>query len=205
MIKGIQSLYSLLLIALWFLASCNETRNEQRANNDAEENKNQYVRGEMPVQHGMQLFNQYCASCHDFSENGIGPNLTGVTAQVDKEWLISFIQNPSEVIESGDTRAVELFKKYNQYMPPFPMIQGEEMEDILGFIHKFSEGEKRSKNNRPGGLINPIPEKVTSSGLTLMLEQQFTVPASAQVPPITRINKMSAIPGGRLFLHDLRG
>ena len=204
MVKSIQSLYTLLPIALLFLAGCNDKVNEQQENNDTA-SKSKYVRGEMPVQHGMQLFNQYCASCHDFSENGIGPNLTGVTAEVDKEWLISFIQNPSEVIESGDPRADELFKKYKQYMPPFPMIQGEDLEDILGFIHKFSEGEKRNKNNRPGGLINPIPEKVGSSGLTLMLEQQFRVPASAEVTPITRINKMSDIPGGRLFLHDLRG
>lgn len=159
----------------------------------------------MNLQHGMQLFNQYCASCHDFSENGIGPNLTGVTSEVDKEWLISFIHNPTEVIEGGDPRAVELFEKYKQYMPAFAMIQEEDLEDILGFIHKFSEGEKRSKNNRPGGILDPISTKITTSNLTLILEEQFTVPPSSDVPPITRINKMNAIPGGRLFLHDLRG
>ena len=164
-----------------------------------------YVTGEMPLQHGLELFNQHCASCHSFSENGIGPNLSGVTTAVEKEWLIAFIINPTEVIESGDARAIGLFEKYQQYMPAFPMFSGEELEDVLGFIHKYSEAERRNKVNRPGGILNPIAAKITTSELVLMLEEQFVVPASSEAPPITRINKMTAIPGGRLFIHDLRG
>jgi mono/diheme cytochrome c family protein len=167
--------------------------------------KDKYAGGEMEIQHGMTLFNQHCASCHNFSENGIGPNLTGITSQVDKEWLINFIANPPAVIASGDERAVSLFEKYKQYMPPFPMIQGEDLEAVLGFIHKFSEGEKRSKNNRPGGLLNPIPAKLPTSDLTLVLEESFIVPPSSEYPPLTRINKMYPQGEDRTFLHDLRG
>ncbi|MEM7375309.1 MAG: PQQ-dependent sugar dehydrogenase [Bacteroidota bacterium] len=180
-----------------------ETQQEEQQ--EMANKKNQYAGGEMPLQHGMQLFNQYCASCHNFSENGIGPNLSGVTTEVDKEWLMNFIQNPVAVIESGDERAVALFEKYKQYMPPFPMIQGEELEHILAFIHKFSEGEKRNKNNRTGGLINPIEEKIPISLLTLVLEAYLIVPRSSEVPPFTRINKMAPMSSSRTFLHDLRG
>ncbi len=167
--------------------------------------KEVYARGEMSWQHGMELFNQYCASCHNFSEGGIGPNLAGVTSQVSKEWLITFIRNPQAVIEGGDPRAAELFKKYKQYMPPFSMIKENDLEDILGFVHKFSMGEKRKKNDRKGGLINPVPDKIPFSNLTLELQQQFTVPASSEITPVTRINKMSPGPNNRLFIHDLRG
>ena len=167
--------------------------------------KGDYATGEMAIQHGLELFNQHCASCHGFYEDGIGPNLTGVTLEVDKDWLIKFIHNPAEAIDSGDPRAVSLYEKYNQYMPSFAMITGEEMEHILGFMHKFSEGEKRNTSNRTGGLINPIPAKIPTSDLVLMLEEQFVVPASSEAPPKTRINKMHDVPGGRLFLHDLRG
>ncbi|MEM9722722.1 MAG: PQQ-dependent sugar dehydrogenase, partial [Bacteroidota bacterium] len=187
----------LLILPLLFL-SCEEIASSTST-------KNTYARGEMSIQHGMELFNQYCASCHSFSENGIGPNLAGVTSEVDKEWLVSFVQNAPAAIEGGDKRAVELFETYKQYMPPFPMIQGEDLEDILAFIHKFSQGEKRNKNNRPGALINPISQKIDTSHLTLVLAEQFKVPPSSDVPPFTRINKMSPIPGGRMFLHDLRG
>lgn len=183
------------------LAGCGpgSTSNEQEARKQA------YARGEMHIQRGMELFNQYCANCHDFSDEGIGPNLAGITSKVDKEWIVRFINNPPEMIASGDERAVQLYEKYQQYMPPFSMIKGQDLEDILAFIHRFSEGEKRNKNNRPGGLINPIPEKMAYSNLTLVVEEQFIVPASSEIPPHTRINKMEPIPGGRVMLHDLRG
>lgn len=167
--------------------------------------KDVYASKEMPVQHGMELFNQHCASCHNFSENGIGPNLTGITSAVDKGWIKAFIHNPAAVIESGDARAVKLFDKYQQYMPAFPMIAGEDLENILGFIHKFSEGEKRNKNKRAGGLINPIPARIATSPLTLKVEEYIKAPHTSEITPFTRINKMAPIPGGRLFIHDLRG
>lgn len=205
MIQHLTPVKTGFIILLTIIFSGCTPNNSGETASASSEKKNEYQRGEMPIQHGMELFNQYCASCHNFSENGIGPNLSGVTSEVDKEWLVTFINNPPAVIESGDERAVQLFEKYKQYMPPFPMISGEDMEDILSFIHKFSEGEKRSTNNRPGGLINPIPEKIDTSDLTLILEEQFIVPASSDMSPITRINKMGPGPGGRVFLHDLRG
>jgi len=159
----------------------------------------------MHIQHGMELFNLHCASCHGFSENGIGPNLTGVTSEVEKSWLVDFIRNPIEMIQDGDKRAVKLFEKYKTYMPPFPSFEDQDVEDILAFVHKFSQGAKRSKNNRPGGILNPIAEKIPVSPLSLVLEEQFKVPASSEVAPITRINQMESIPGGRLLLHDIRG
>lgn len=187
-----------LLLIVVGISNCDEEHSKKEA-------KDVYARGEMSIQHGMELFNQHCASCHGFSENGIGPNLAGVTSEVDKEWLVAFINNAPAIIESGDTRAIQLFEKYKQYMPPFPTIQGEDLENILAFIHKFSEGEKRNKNNRPGGLINPIPEKIDTSNLILILEEQFVVPPSSEVTPLTRINKLDKGPGDRVFLHDLRG
>lgn len=193
-----------LVLSALLLPSCTPEVADKPEISNAK-SKRKYSTGEMAIQHGMQLFNLHCASCHSFAENGIGPNLSGVTSEVEKDWLIAFIKNPSELIDKGDPRAKELFTKYKQYMPPFSMLSEEELEDLLGFIHKFSEGEKRNKNNRPGGLINPIAEKISSSGLSLQLEEYVKVPPSSEVTPVSRINQMEPIPGGRLFLHDLRG
>ena len=197
----------LLVPLLFVLAGCNYSTTEEKTNTDSEE-KNKYVRGELPVQHGMQLFNQHCASCHEFSSNEIGPNLSGVTSTVDKEWLIAFIDNPKAIIDSGDERAVALFEKYKLYMPSFPTIKDDDLEDLLGFIHKFSEGEKRNRTDRKGGLLNPVTEKILQSSLTLVLEELLTIPASSESAPLARINKLSAIKtkqGERLFISDLRG
>ncbi|XOV92268.1 MAG: PQQ-dependent sugar dehydrogenase [Bacteroidota bacterium] len=192
----------LFLILIVGIIGCSTPASEK---GEDKEKKDVYVRSELSWQHGMELFNMYCASCHNFSSSGIGPNLAGVTSRMDKDWLIKFINNPQAVIESGDEHATQQFEKYQQYMPPFPMIQGEDMEDLLSFINRFSQGEKQNQKNRPGGIINPVEAKIPYSNLTLDLEEQFIVPASAENPPLARINKMSAINGGRVFLHDLNG
>ncbi|MDG1573346.1 PQQ-dependent sugar dehydrogenase [Robiginitalea sp. M366] len=163
-----------------------------------------YAGGELSIQHGMEVFNRHCASCHNFQASEIGPNLSGVTSQVDKAWLVAYIQDPKAMIDGGDPRAAALFERYRMYMPGFPHLQGEDMEHLLGFIHKFSEAEKRNTSNRTGGLVNPIPQPIPEAGLALELEEWFTAPPTATEPLLARINKLDGI-GGRLFLADQRG
>lgn len=167
-----------------------------------------YATNELVIQRGMTVFNQHCASCHNFNETAMGPNLAGITNKVSKEWLVEFIKNPKKHIESGDERSGELFEKYKVYMPSFEMLTEGELEDVLGFIHKFSEAEKRSQKKRAGGIINPIPEKIPDAGMTLVIEEFCTVPPSSDTAPRARINKMVAMSGEsdeRLFIADLRG
>jgi len=200
------SFYKNSLFCLWCLTTIIIGISCQSENSSvASIKKDVYNTGEMAIQHGMELFNQQCASCHNFSEKVIGPNLSGITSQVDKKWLINFIADAPAMIESGDERSVELFEEYKSYMPAFPALDEEDMEDILGFMHKYAQGEKRNKNNRAGGLINPVPEKIPTSNLTLVIEEQFRVPGNPKLNPITRINQMSYGPKARLFIHDLRG
>lgn len=171
-------------------------------------NASNYFKDELNVQEGQNLFITHCANCHSFEENNIGPNLSGITAQAEKDWLVKFIKNPIAVINSGDARATEQFKKYKQYMPPFPQLKEEEINQILSYIHKFSEGEKKNKVSRPGALINPIKEKIAVSDHTLVLKKWLRIPPSADVAPLARINKMVDLKIGdkyRLFIHDLRG
>lgn len=169
---------------------------------------NDYDTAELTIQRGMALFNLHCASCHNFNENVIGPNLAGVTSKVSKEWLVRFIKNPKQHIKSGDERATALYEKYNVYMPSFDMLEDNELEDLLGFVHKFSEAEKRNTKNRPGGILDPIPEKIPDSDLMLVIEEFLTIPPSAETAPKARINKLSSIKTSqneRLFIADLRG
>ncbi|MGI9552996.1 MAG: c-type cytochrome, partial [Aurantibacter sp.] len=140
----------LSLVFVSFLISCNfsDTKNKETAEGK-EKGKENYVRGELPLQHGMELFNQHCASCHSFMSQEIGPNLSGITSEVDKAWLAAFIKDPKAVITSGDARAVAQYEKYKLYMPSFPMLKEKDLEDLMAFIHKFSEAEKKNRNARP--------------------------------------------------------
>jgi len=167
-----------------------------------------YPQDELTVQEGQNLFITHCANCHSFEENNIGPNLAGITTQLDKEWIIKFIKNPVTVINSGDAHAAEQFKKYKQYMPPFPQLKDEEINQILSYIHKFSEGEKKNKVSRPGALIDPIKEKIAVSDYSLVLKKWVNIPPSSETAPLARINKMVDLKVKaryRLFIHDLRG
>ena len=196
-------LYTILLV---FLTNCNpktKTKEElKKAQTDA------YDTSELTIQRGMEAYNKQCASCHNFNENAIGPNLANITSQVPKAWLKAFIKNPKKMIESGDERAVKHFDKYKVYMPSFDAINEEELEAILGFVHKYSEAEKKNQNKRAGGILNPIPQKIPEAEMTLIIEEYLTIPASAKTAPLARINKLSAFKsksGERLFIGDLRG
>lgn len=206
---GIKRLFfnGIAIIMLCILTQCNFSGTKDKGNPEVLQ-KDNYVEGELALQHGMEVFNQHCASCHSFMGNEIGPSLSGVTSAVDKEWLMAFIHDPKTIITAGDTRAVALYDKYKMVMPSFAMLQEEEVEDLLGFIHKFSEAEKKNTSTRTGGLLDPIPTKIPTSDLTLVLEEWLTVPPSSDSSPMSRINKMSAIKtteGERLFIADLRG
>jgi hypothetical protein len=39
------------------------------------------------------------------------------------------------MIQSGDSRAVELFGIYNQYMPPFTDLSESDLQAIVSYIH----------------------------------------------------------------------
>jgi len=202
--KTVFRLFQLSLIIS--LTSCNSNDKKEQAGHGVQEDK--YLTDELSIQSGMQLFNTQCASCHDFNENVIGPSLGGVTSKVSKEWLINFIDNPKKSIESGDERAMELYAKYKSYMPSFEAIKGKDLEHLLGYIHKFSEAEKRNKKKRTGAITNPIPEKIPQSDLTLVIEELLTIPPSSETAPTARINKLSSMKteqGERLFIADLRG
>jgi len=162
----------------------------------------------MSLQEGRSLFNMHCASCHNFKQQEIGPNLAGITTDVTKEWLISFISDPASKIKSGDERAVRNYEKYKMYMPAFNSLGEDDMENLLGFINGFSKGEKRNKSNRQGGLLDPLAKKIPKAHLALVIEEAFQVPASSETAPLARINKMEPLAANgvkQAFISDLRG
>src|SRR3954471_657055 len=83
---------------------------------------------------GEALFNQYCSGCHNFRQDGIGPQLGGLTKKVSLDWVERFIQNPQKMIASGDKRTGQLFKKFKTVMPSFPSLKQDEVKNIIAFL-----------------------------------------------------------------------
>jgi mono/diheme cytochrome c family protein len=157
------------------------------------------------IANGQAIFNQDCSACHGFVQDGIGPQLGGVTASVSPEWIRNFIKDPKKVIESGDEHAKGLYEKYKAMMPPFAHYQDEKLNQIIAFINtKKSPGPEVKLD--PNALKNPIPEPIQMSDLVINLELLTQIPASAEEQPSTRITKLDFQPNtDQLFVVDLRG
>lgn len=153
---------------------------------------------------GQNTFSQNCSACHSFSNDGIGPQLGGITSAVSVDWIKSFIRDPEAVIESGDERATVLYEKYKTIMPSFAGYTDEQINSIIAYLHT-QKGKKR-KPDHPDALKDPIPEPIVMSDLVVDLEPVTQIPASSQEGQLTRICKLDHLPGSHaLFIVDLRG
>lgn len=159
----------------------------------------------LTIASGKVIFNQYCSGCHSMQQNGIGPRLAGLTAEVPAAWIRSFISDPQQLIASGDERAAALLREYKTVMPSFTSLTDEDIDGVMAFIHAHQPPAAKSTKK---GLSDPIPERVHFSGLTVNLEEvtQFEATSENGNKPLARITKLDYQPGtGTLFVNDLNG
>ena len=155
---------------------------------------------------GAVIFNQSCSGCHNFKQDGIGPQLGGLTTKVSAEWIQHFIKDAQKVINSGDERAKQLYKKYKTMMPSFSAFTNEEYDGIVAFLHTRKAPVHQAAKG--GELSNPIPETIGLSNLVVGLKTVTQFPASSDSNklPLARITKLDFQPNtGTSFILDLRG
>lgn len=89
-------------------------------------------------------FRQNCMNCHTIGGGRrSGPDLKNVTERKDAEWLIAFMQDPPEVVESGDPYAKKLVEESRgQVMPVVGGMDRYRAEQILKLIEEESQKEK---------------------------------------------------------------
>ncbi|NEU70234.1 cytochrome c [Spirosoma agri] len=93
------------------------------------------------LKRGQSLFINHCQSCHEMtSTKRIGPGLLGVTVRAPSPaWLMRWIQNPSEVLQSGDAYANQLVKDYAPVvMPGFPKLKESDLKAILSYLDSYT-------------------------------------------------------------------
>jgi glucose/arabinose dehydrogenase/mono/diheme cytochrome c family protein len=153
---------------------------------------------------GQLLFEKNCSSCHGFRQNGIGPNLSGITETDSIKWLKQFIRAPKIMVESEDQHAKKLLANYQTLMPSFPDMNEEEMDRLISFLHT-QKGTAGVKND-PFAIKDPVPEKIAASNIQVDLEWFGQLPASSDKQPLTRISKMDWVgPAKSVFILDQRG
>jgi len=88
---------------------------------------------------GESLFKANCTSCHYLGPEEkklIGPGLNkDIFEEHTEEWLLKWIRNSAEVIESGDKVANKLYEEYNKaVMTAFPHFSNDDIRNILAYI-----------------------------------------------------------------------
>jgi glucose/arabinose dehydrogenase len=170
--------------------------------------KNFIPEDSITIAKGESVFNHNCGSCHNFKQDGIGPQLSSITKTVGPEWLMQFIHDPQKTIESGDQRAKKLFEKYHTVMPAFPSIPDEELTSIIAFLNIHKEEPRNEETDDSTVIANPIQKPIELSTLTINIELVTQFPASSDKGklPLTRITKMGYQPDKTgPFILDIRG
>lgn len=92
---------------------------------------------------GKALFNSNCAACHKLDAAMTGPALRGVTERHDTAWLHKWIKNSSELIKSGDAKAIKVFEENDKkVMTAFPQLSDADIDNILAYTSQPKEEPK---------------------------------------------------------------
>ncbi len=170
---------------------------------------NNYISADsLTIAKGEASFNQYCSGCHNFRQDGIGPQLGGLTTRASAEWIQQFIKNPQQVIHSGDERAQQLYKKYKVVMPSFATFSNDQLNGIIAFLNTHKLPDQKVTKGNGKELTNPIPGIIKPSNLIVELKQVTLIPPSSDSGklPLTRITKLDfERKTHNLFVLDLRG
>src|SRR3954454_12442766 len=123
-----------LLCQLYFFSYCNS---------GTASNNNSIPSDSVTIAQGENSFTQKCNSCHNIYFDGIGPELAGITSEQQVAWIKNFIKDPQKIINSGDTTAQKLLKRYKTVMPSFGYLPDEEIDAIISFIHSKKKLDRK--------------------------------------------------------------
>ncbi len=133
---------------------------------------------------GKELFNANCAACHKLDAKMTGPALRGVGDKYDKEWLYKWVKNSSDLIKSGDAKAVKVYEEFaKSNMTAFPQLSNGDIDNIVAYAMEpapvaetpkaatATEGSASSE----GGLSNNLILGVLAFILGVLVFMLFTV------------------------------
>jgi hypothetical protein len=76
-----------------------------------------------------------CKACHTIGGGKlVGPDLKGISDRRDEAWLIKFIQNSQQLIQSGDEAAIKVFEENSKIPMPAHSLSDDQVKGILKYI-----------------------------------------------------------------------
>lgn len=94
---------------------------------------------------GKQLFEKNCQVCHKIGGGKlVGPELLGISQLREREWLVKFIRNSKELIDSGDKLAIQVYEENNKIpMQAFTNLSDAEINSIIDYIDNWQPVQKK--------------------------------------------------------------
>jgi mono/diheme cytochrome c family protein len=84
---------------------------------------------------GQVIFQQKCIACHTIGGGPLaGPDLQGVTARRDRDWLARWISEPDQMLAEGDTLATQLLAEFNNVPMPNLALSEAEVAALLAYL-----------------------------------------------------------------------
>lgn len=84
---------------------------------------------------GQAIFEQKCKACHTIGAGKlVGPDLQGVTARRDRQWLVEFISGPDKMFAAKDPTALQLLAENNNIQMPNLGLAAAEVDSLLAFF-----------------------------------------------------------------------
>lgn len=155
------------------------------------------------ISNGTKVFETNCVTCHNFQQDGIGPQLGGLKGVVEQDYLIKFIKSPKAMVEAKDARATATYNKFGTMMPDFHQLKTNDLQDVVAYI--LSQPAPNELGNKAASQ-NPIPEPIAQAGMTLNLQKVLQFPYTNDKQPRTRVNKMGFHPITKeTLVADLQG
>lgn len=88
---------------------------------------------------GRQLFKARCSECHTIGQGRkVGPDLYGITEIRPKDYLVSFIGNPTHMFEMRDPIAIMVLGQYKTIRMPNLHLSEDQVLEIIAYIHAQS-------------------------------------------------------------------
>lgn len=80
------------------------------------------------------MFNANCAACHKLDAKATGPALRGIANKYDMAWIYKWVHNSSDLIKSGDAKAVKVYEENNKVvMTAFPQLSEGDIDNIIAY------------------------------------------------------------------------
>lgn len=122
---------------------------------------------------GKELFNTNCAACHKLDAKATGPALRGVANKYDMAWIYKWVHNSSDLIKSGDAKAVKIYEEYNKsVMTAFPQLSEADIDNIIAYTSEPKAEVAATPTAGPPGTVTPdsgISNNVILGALALVM------------------------------------